>query len=111
MEEAVKGCKKGTRLEDCNKDLGYAANDVVTETELTKIRHVRAFVETQDPSSKVLPNLFIHNLRLFSYKFLYHMVMVWYSPHLYFTCIVTCFIHTHKLKLIKNTKPSCPTEK
>jgi len=76
--EAVKGCKKGTRLEDCSKDLGYVANDVVTETELTKIRLVRAFVETQDPSSKVLllPNLFIH-----------------------------------KLKLTKNTKPSCPTEK
>lgn len=30
------------------------ANDVVTETELNKIRLVRAFVETQDPSSKVL---------------------------------------------------------
>jgi len=78
MEEAVKGCKKGTRLEDCNKDLAktLVANDVVTETELTKIRLVRAFVETQDPSSKVLPNLFlIHNLRLFSYKCLYRMVI------------------------------------
>lgn len=59
MEEAVKGCKKGTRLEDCNKDLGYAANDVVTETELTKIRLVRAFVETQDPSSKEEDDLMI----------------------------------------------------
>jgi len=69
--EAVKGCHKGTRVEDCDKDLAYVtkeleaktlvaiANDVVTETELTKIRLVRAFVETQDPSSKVLPNLFL----------------------------------------------------
>jgi hypothetical protein len=69
--EAVKGChNKGTGVEDCNKDLAYVtkeleakaqvvANDVVTETELTKIRLVRAFVETQDPSSKVLPIIFL----------------------------------------------------
>jgi hypothetical protein len=61
--EVVKGChNKGSRRledeeEDCNKDLEtktqVVANDVVTETELTKIRLVRAFVETHDPSSKV----------------------------------------------------------
>ncbi|PNX61712.1 hypothetical protein L195_g052597 [Trifolium pratense] len=65
--EAMKGChdNKGSRRleeeqeEDCNKDLeaaktrGVVANDVVTETELNKIRLVRAFVEKHDPSSKV----------------------------------------------------------
>jgi len=47
--EAVKGCHKESEAKT-----QVVANDVVTETELTKIRLVRAFVETQDPSSKVL---------------------------------------------------------
>ncbi|XP_045823321.1 phosphatidylinositol transfer protein 3-like [Trifolium pratense] len=71
--EAMKGChdNKGSRRleeeqeEDCNKDLeaaktrGVVANDVVTETELNKIRLVRAFVEKHDPSSKEEDDLMI----------------------------------------------------
>ncbi|XP_004503847.1 uncharacterized protein [Cicer arietinum] len=65
MEEVkVNGCDGGSSLEDSNKDLAYVTkgleakaqvivNDVIiNETELTKIRLLRAFVETQDPSSK-----------------------------------------------------------
>ncbi|CAI8619289.1 unnamed protein product [Vicia faba] len=53
---------KGSGLEDCNKDLAHTrvvANDVVTETELNKIRLMRAFVETHDPSSKEEDDLMI----------------------------------------------------
>ncbi|CAI8619288.1 unnamed protein product [Vicia faba] len=53
---------KGSGLEDCNKDLAHTrviGNDFVTENDLNKIRLVRAFVETHDPSSKEEDDLMI----------------------------------------------------